>query len=328
NPPALDATDADFQRITAYGYYTLEPISDLSLTAGVAYDRIVFPRDYRDPPITSGEDRRERINPKAALVWSPRKSVTFRGAFAKSLGGVSFDESFRLEPTQLAGFDQSFRSVISESVVGSVAAPTYQLGGAAVDLKFPTHTYFGIEAQLLSSQVRRTIGSFDRPVSPPVNVPSSTPEHLDYDEQSLLATANQLLAQDWSIGAQYRFTKSQLHTLFPDIPASVNPGSDRTERADLHQVNLYLLFNHPSGFFARADTQWYLQRNSGYSPSLPSDDFFQHNLLIGYRLRRHRGELSFGVLNLTGRDYRLNPLNLYSELPRDRVFIARLKINL
>ena len=228
----------------------------------------------------------------------------------------------------MAGFDQSFRSVISESVVGSVAAPTYELAGAAVDLKFPTRTYFGIQAQLLRSEVRRTIGTFDRPVSPPVNVPSSTPEHLDYEENSLLATANQLLSEDWSVGAQYRFTKSQLHTLFREIPATVNAGADRTERADLHQVNVYLLFNHPSGFFARADTQWYSQSNSGYSPSLPSDEFFQHNLLIGYRLRRHRGEVSFGILNLTGRDYRLNPLNLYSELPRDRLFIARLKINL
>jgi len=50
-----------------------------------------------------------------------------RGIFSRSLGGVSLDESYRLEPTQLAGFPQAFRTVISESLVGSVAAPEYEV---------------------------------------------------------------------------------------------------------------------------------------------------------------------------------------------------------
>ncbi|MFO1513772.1 MAG: hypothetical protein U1F83_12790 [Verrucomicrobiota bacterium] len=49
--------------------------------------------------------------------------------------------------------------------------------------------------------------------------------------------------------------------------------------------------------------------------------------MVGYRLRRQYGEISLGVLNLTDTDYHLNPLNAYTELPRERVFFARLKIN-
>jgi outer membrane receptor protein involved in Fe transport len=60
---------------------------------------------------------------------------------------------------------------------------------------------------------------------------------------------------------------------------------------------------------------------------LPGDDFFQHNLYVGYRLKRQRAEISLGVLNLADTDYRLNPLNAYAELPRERVFLVRLKIN-
>jgi outer membrane receptor protein involved in Fe transport len=87
------------------------------------------------------------------------------------------------------------------------------------------------------------------------------------------------------------------------------------------------LWNHSSGFFARAESLWYQQDNRGYTPALPGDDCFQHNLYVGYRLKRQRAEISLGVLNLADTDYRLNPLNAYAELPRERVFLVRLKIN-
>ena len=63
-----------------------------------------------------------------AVVWSPLREVTLRGVFSRALGGVSFDESFRLEPTQLAGFNQSFRSIISES-----AHETSERTGSLID---------------------------------------------------------------------------------------------------------------------------------------------------------------------------------------------------
>jgi outer membrane receptor protein involved in Fe transport len=55
----------------------------------------------------------------------------------------------------------------------------------------------------------------------------------------------------------------------------------------------------------------------------PGDDFVQLDLHAGYRFFRRKAELSVGILNLTGQDYRLNPLTTYSELPRERVFTAR-----
>jgi hypothetical protein len=100
-----------------------------------------------------------------------------------------------------------------------------------------------------------------------------------------------------------------------------------TVDADLHQVTPYIVFNHPSGFFARAEATWYSQRNSGYDPALPGDDFYQVNLFAGYHFRRRFGDLTIGLLNLTGTDYHLNPLNLYAELPRERVWSVRLRLN-
>jgi len=42
---------------------------------------------------------------------------------------------------------------------------------------------------------------------------------------------------------------------------------------------------------------------------------------------RRIAEFQVGVLNIGNRDYNLNPLNLYSELPRSRTFVAGFKFN-
>jgi len=123
--PAADVSvQENFFRGAGYAYYTVELPTRLRLTGGVAYDTVDFPSNFRAPPVSAGQESRHQLSPKAALVWNPIMPVTLRGVYTKSLGGVSLDESFRLEPSQLAGFPQSFRTIISESVVGSVAAPT------------------------------------------------------------------------------------------------------------------------------------------------------------------------------------------------------------
>jgi len=72
---------------------------------------------------------------------------------------------------------------------------------------------------------------------------------------------------------------------------------------------------------------WYSQDNSGYSPPLAGDEFWQLNAYFGYRFFRRRAEVRLGVLNITDQDYQLNPLNLYSELPRERTLAVRLQLN-
>jgi outer membrane receptor protein involved in Fe transport len=329
DPPAADVNRDAFERLSVYGYYTWQPLPEFYLTPGLSYDQVRFPRNHRSPPIAEGEERRRRLNPKFGAVWSPDDGFTLRGAYSRSLGGVSFDESFRLEPAQLAGFQQSFRSIISESLAGSVSAPIYETAGLALDWNTKGRTFFGLQADALGSDVRRRVGVFNRDVTPPLNLPSSTRQHLDYEEHAVSASVHQLLSDEWAAGAEYRFTRSELRTRFPDVPIGT-PGldSDQTERADLQQVTLRVRFNHPSGFFAYAESQFYHQHNHGYDVPRPDENLFQQNLFAGYRLRKELGELSFGVLNLLDEDYRLNPLNPYLELPRERVFVVRLRFNL
>ena len=55
-----------------------------------------------------------------------------RAGYARSVAGASFDESVRLEPTQVAGFLQSFRTLSNESVSGSFPSPVFDIAGLSV----------------------------------------------------------------------------------------------------------------------------------------------------------------------------------------------------
>jgi len=94
----------------------------------------------------------------------------------------------------------------------------------------------------------------------------------------------------------------------------------------LHNLNLFAIYNHPSGVFAEGQALWAAQHNYDSSTG-PGDEFWQFNLFAGYRFPHRQAQLTIGALNLTSQDYRLNPLNLYTELPRHRTFVASLKFN-
>jgi hypothetical protein len=104
-------------------------------------------------------------------------------------------------------------------------------------------------------------------------------------------------------------------------------GLEQEERAVLHTVSLTANFHYSSGVFGQWETAWFHQENSGYAPSLPGDDLWQHNLTVGYRLPRRRAEIRCSLLNVFDQDYRLNPLNLHASLPRSRTLSMSLRVN-
>jgi Flp pilus assembly protein TadD len=331
NPPAH--IDEDFGRYSVYGYYTLKPVPELLLTAGISYDHLEFPDNFRFSPINAGSTTRNLLAPKGAIVWSPGPAMTVRGAYSEGLGGVTFDDAYRLEPTQLGGFNQTFRSIIPESEVGSLAGAKYQTYGAALEFKLPTRTYLTLQAQYLKADSDEDIGVFydaGGALPPPPQIsPGTLREELRYREITFWGSLNQLIARDWSVGLDYRYTDSKLRWNYPTIPTNT-PGLaplNRTERGKLHQTDAFVQFTHPSGFFGRAEALWFLQDNSGYTPARPGKDFVQVNLLAGYRFWHRRAELTFGILNVGGDDYHLNPLNFYSELPHGRVFMGRVRLS-
>jgi Tfp pilus assembly protein PilF len=335
-PPIGSTTKENFLRLSAYAYDSYELLPGLLLTAGVTGDHMRYPDNFRFFPITSGQATRDQISPKVGLTWTLSPEVTLRAAYARALGGASFDESFTLEPTEIAGFNQAFRSIISESLVGSLAGPRYDIAGVAADFRLKSKTYMTLSDQLLKCNVNEDIGVLDQSsVSNGVAQYGGTgtaPEQLRYNEPSVAATITQLAGDDWALGVGYQFTYSNLKWSYNMIPFSpVLPFLDQTETARLHEWNAYIQFAHPSGFYARLEAQWYLQNNSGRSPGNfdppnPENDFAQVNLFAGYRFWHRRGDLTFGILNLAGGNYSLNPLNVLNELPRSRVFMGKMSL--
>jgi Tfp pilus assembly protein PilF len=321
--------NTDLQRISVYGYDQWQPFDSLLLVGGVTYDRLRYPDDIDTAPITSSESDISRVSPKAGIIWSPLPDTHLRGAWTRSLGGVFYDTSVRLEPTEVAGFNQAFRSMIPESVVGLVPGTRFETWGVGLDQAFKkTRTYLTIEGDVLYSDATRTIGVITNAFFPVPDTPSNTRESLDYRERSVTVALNQLAGRDWAFGARYKLGDAKLGQQAIDIGPTLTGINviNQNNKATLQQLDLSANFNHPSGFFGRFDALWSRQDNQGYSPDEPGDDFWQFNAYAGWRFHHRQAELQLGLLNITGENYRLNPLNLYNELPRGRTMSVLFKL--
>lgn len=325
----LDDTqlDSPLNRFSAYAYEYGELWPQvLTVVAGVTYDRIQYPVNHRSSPISAVRDTRDQVSPKAGLILTPGRETSLRAAYTRSLGGLSLDQSFRLEPTQVAGFVQDYRSLAPESVVGSVPVPRSETAGVLLDHRFRTRTYVAVGADWVWSEAAQQIGTYrflyqNNQATDPVA--DSIGKDLRFREESVAVSVNQLLGKYWSLGLRYRAAHTELET--GTVHEWLEPGTTETS-ALLHALDGYVLVNLPCGFFADFRALWRHQSNTGYT-DLPGNDFAQFNAFAGYRFLRRRGELRLGVLNLTDQDYRLNPLSYQLELPRERTFYAALKLD-
>ena len=372
-PPAKQDVTVDLERLSFYAYDVWRAASWLTLTGGVVYDSLDYPQNYNAPPINERQASLDAVSPKAGLIIEPWKGGTIRGAYTESISGTSYDESVRLEPVQVSGFLQSFRSLAPETTLGTTAGSKYKLLNASFEQKLPTRTYLGLEYNLLQQDVDRSIGVFNDhgAFGIPIGVlPGSLPEKVIYREDVLTASVNQLIDQQWSLGARYRFTHSKLRQqrggledalsrelkddlqLLYDQTRLIDLArqAEQTAEADFHEIRLHALINHPSGFFARAEANWYRQENDHLTTSLdlphpedtgssnprgrrrpenlglPGEDFWHFNVFAGYRFYRNQCELSCGLLNISDADYRLDSLSPHLELPRDRTLVLRCKL--
>ena len=344
DPPARQNFSVDFERINLYFYETWKVASWLSLTGGVTHDKLTYPENFRSIPISERDRTLEQTSPKAGFILQPHRSLTLRGAYTRGISGVSFDESVRLEPTQVAGFNQAFRTLIPEDLTGAVGGSTFETYHLSLEQKLPTKTYWGVQYEVLQQDLDRTVGAFDflSDANDPGRIrgilPSSIRQQLDYREDSLIATVNQLIGDSFAIGVRYRVSDVTLHQSIRGVvpsPVRGNAGDLNTKRSSvLHELALNAVYNHPSGFFAKGEALWFNQENDGFAVNAarpnddprPGDSFWQFNATAGWRFRRNTCELSAGVLNLSGTDYQLEPLTSYNELPRDRTFFVRCKL--
>ena len=141
----------------------------------------------------------------------------------------------QLEPSQVAGFNQAFRSLIPEAFGGANAGATFTAYGISLEQKLPTRTYLAVEAELLKSKVARQDGAYEfNDLGGPFN--SKLAENLDFTEWSLTGSAHQLVGRDWTFGAVYRLSEARLLDTFPQISRGVAAANQFTSRSDLRGV--------------------------------------------------------------------------------------------
>ncbi len=330
-PVADQDIHTHFDRLSLYAYHNWNVLECLQLDGGLAYDVMKFPEAVQGSPLLSIERSIERFSPKAGLIWTPLKLTTVRFAYTTSVAGSQLDQSLQIEPSQVAGFPQAFRSIIPESVASESAGATFETFNLSLEQKLPTGTYLAIYGTILNSNVRKLVNTYDYLIDEfDFARPSGMRDKVDYTEDSLQFTANQLVGTLWSFGAQYRVSDATFQENFYQMPDHTTFGNFQPRHrneAVLHQVRLSSNFNHPSGFFALAEGIWNSQNNEGYVPDLPGDDFWQMNIFGGYRFLHRRAEVTLALLNVADQDYHLNPLNLHEEFPHRRTLMTQLRLS-
>ena len=332
-PAVRQHSVVDFDRMSLYAYDYWSILPCLTLIGGYSWDHIEHPDNFRNPPVNNLQRENDEHSGKVGFTYDPSPWFTMRGVYTEGLGGVTFDESVRLEPVQLAGFNQAYRTVISESIAGSVEAPEYKIWGLSLEGSLPTRTWWGALFNVIEQDVERTRGIFtgySSGVFPstPAYFADGTAESLSYREESLLLTVNQLLGDEFSVGAGLRVTRSELHTVLPELPVSQAPFANVRDEATLTELMLSANWNSPTGLFARVEANWFsqdLDDDPAVTAPRSGDSFWQFNALAGYRFNQNQCEITAGVLNIGGTDYHLSPLNPRADIVRERTAVLRVR---
>jgi hypothetical protein len=337
NPFITQDFKLDYDHFDIYGYHNWQIADSFALNLGLSYDYLYQPADVGTTPFATEEKTRTQISPKIGFVWTPAQNTTFRAAYTRSLSDFAGEQSYRLEPTEIAGFNQAFRSIIPESVAGDTSGSKFDTFDFSLEQKFDTGTYIGLSGEILYSKLQELEGAFIALTYLNTNFftfPLGLNKSLDYHERSLTFTVDQLLGKEWTAGARYQVSQANLDVNYVDVPNNLRPDQNyapfqprQSYQSVLHTMNLHANWNHPSGLFSVLEGNLYHQSNSGFSPAEPGDDFWQFNAYAGCRFWHRRAEFTVGLLNITGQNYQLEPLNLYNELTRSRTLLARLKFS-
>jgi hypothetical protein len=327
--PYLPADTTHFNRLSAYAYYHLKLGDSLKATAGATYDYEHFPLNLGGPPLSGQEDDRGRLSPKFGLDWTPGDGTRVRADFTRSMGGLINDSSTSIEPSEIAGFNQSFRSLIPQSAgFGTPPALLFETYGVGVDHKFPTGTYIDVEGQMLTSRGNQLIGAW-------TGTPALTLNDLDqtqyFQEKDAFVSISQLIGKDVSVGARYTLTAVDV-TANDFSTVTGTTYMQNHENSTLNEFSLFGNYYLPCGFFSQFQANWWIQHNAynnfaAGGVSEPGNDFWQCNLFAGYRFPRRHIEMAIGLVNMFNQGYNIDPVTYYLEQARTRTLVASLKFN-
>lgn len=320
----------DIETAGAFVLGQVEVWDDLRLDAGVGYASQKHPRNVDLPPFSGSSVREEDVSPRLGLTWAPGRQVLVQAAYGRSLGGVFFDPSLRLEPSRLAGFTQVYRSLIPESVVGLVPGTEFETAGVRVDGTLGHGLYGGVIVEGMTSEGDREVGAVSNSLPFPVpDTPTGVEERLAYREHALTGYLQHRLGRHLSYGVRYRVSVLDLETELPGMPRGI-PGLQEVERdysGALHQVTLSMRWQHHRGWLASWESTWHAQDLELGALGLWDRSFWQHDAMVGYRWPRQAAEVQVGVWNVADEAQELHPVHSLPALTPERTLFVRLRLN-
>jgi hypothetical protein len=323
--PNAPRVDVNFERLSFYGYYEVKLFDSLTLTGGATYDWERFPLNISTLPLSAEESERERLSPKFGIDWRSPDGTRLRADYTRSMGGLINDSSTTIEPTEVAGFNQAFRSLIPESAgFGTPPATQFETWGLGADHKFATGTYLDVEGQLLTSTGNQLIGAWANggPIPVPATVGDLSQSQY-FQEKDAFASVYQLIGKDLSVGARYTLCSADLSTHVTLPPSTINASLyNLHENSTLNEISLFANYYLPCGFFGQLEANWWDQYN--ITAGEPGDNFWQFNVYAGYRFPRRHVQIMVGVLNLANQDYHIDPLTYFLEQSHTRQVVASL----
>jgi outer membrane receptor protein involved in Fe transport len=318
-PPANSRFRESIRHASLYGYGFWDLSEKLTLQAGATWDSLKFPANFRHAPLSPGHETEEGLSLKGGLLWHPSDNLSLWAAYAESLGGITFDESLTLEPSQTAGMLHNYRSVISESLVGSVTAPGLELAGLGIKWKPRDDLFVELDGRWRASEVQRMRGAFTLQGATPLDV-DVTPEILDYEEWQLRGQLTWLFGHQFALALSHSWTSTDLVQAYPEFPAGGAVPPRITFDSSLHDTALRFIWNHPGGMFGELSGHWLQQDNNLFA----DEDLFLLDLELGYRHPSSGTQVSAGVMNLADERYQLNPLTIRSEPVGERTFFIEI----
>jgi tetratricopeptide (TPR) repeat protein len=272
----------DFDNFSGYGYVYWQPTEAVLAVTGLTVDaiegRIVDDTEY---------------NPKLGITWKPVSGTQFRLAAMRSVQPDTFsrqDIQPRLEPTQIAGFNQMYAGTQGESEWRyAIAVDHDPVPGVSLGAELSRRE---LEIPFLE------LGSPDE-----VTVARAT-------EDSARARFYWTPATRVAIAAEYRYDErsNQGAAIFTEGVADL----------ETHRIALSARFFHPSGFSAEATTT-YADQKGRFTEFLPVPPFVQEidagdqfvilDAAVKYRLPRRAGVIVVSAENLTDENFRFQDVD-------------------
>lgn len=325
--PRHGRAKAGMDRSSVYGYWTHNIAGEWRLTLGASGEMGTYPDAFRTIPLSSHRTHSVDLTPKVAVAGPIWRDTYVRGGYFEHFGGVGFEDSVRLEPSQVEGILFAGREFAPIAAVGTLTHAHTRTAALALDRVLSSNWYFGLEGAIHSLDSTEAQGVFRYVgTNPPIDIPPTTKE-IEYSGHQVSAHVGKLLGERGSAKLGYHFQSGALVTRLPEVIHE--SGSYLREEASLHEISLSLRYQLRTGFFSTLRIATPHQRAFALKDSSKARQHFRSSsgpeidLSAGWRSKEKRFLVQASCINLTDQNYRLSPLALPVGIERERVWTGR-----